>query len=79
MYFLPAFFFQIICTTDEGSVKTPVVQYDTSTGFGKHLAHIICSIESIYFSKEASVFAYTSLRSCTIDYMGGTVLNIRFF
>ncbi|XP_041578632.1 usherin [Vulpes lagopus] len=28
------FFFQIICTTDEGSVKTPVVQYDTSTGFG---------------------------------------------
>ncbi|XP_025748029.1 usherin [Callorhinus ursinus] len=28
------FFFQVICTTDEGSVKTPVVQYDTSTGFG---------------------------------------------
>ncbi|XP_058895005.1 usherin [Kogia breviceps] len=28
------FFFQVICTTDEGSVKTPLIQYDTSTGFG---------------------------------------------
>nr|XP_031294235.1 usherin [Camelus dromedarius]XP_031294237.1 usherin [Camelus dromedarius] len=28
------FFFQVTCTTDEGSVKTPLVQYDTSTGFG---------------------------------------------
>ncbi|KAM6217822.1 usherin isoform 2-T2 [Rhynchocyon petersi] len=28
------FFFQIICTTDEGSVKTPLIQYDTSTGLG---------------------------------------------
>ncbi|KAG3258086.1 usherin, transcript variant X1 [Ictidomys tridecemlineatus] len=28
------FFFQVICTTDVGSVKTPLVQYDTSTGFG---------------------------------------------
>ncbi|KAI5940642.1 Usherin [Manis javanica] len=28
------FFFQVICTTEEGSVKTPLIQYDTSTGFG---------------------------------------------
>ncbi|XP_040841245.1 usherin [Ochotona curzoniae] len=28
------FFFQVVCTTDEGSVKTPVIQYDTSTGAG---------------------------------------------
>ncbi|EAW93343.1 hCG1985824, isoform CRA_c, partial [Homo sapiens] len=28
------FFFQVICTTDEGSVKTPLIQYDTSTGLG---------------------------------------------
>ncbi|XP_069911419.1 usherin isoform X2 [Oryctolagus cuniculus] len=28
------FFFQVTCTTDEGSVKTPMIQYDTSTGFG---------------------------------------------
>ncbi|XP_004700202.1 usherin [Echinops telfairi] len=28
------FFFQVICTTDEGSVKTPVIQYDPSTGLG---------------------------------------------
>ncbi|XP_002760562.4 usherin [Callithrix jacchus] len=29
-----SFFFQVTCTTDVGSVKTPLVQYDTSTGFG---------------------------------------------
>ncbi|XP_013375386.1 PREDICTED: usherin isoform X1 [Chinchilla lanigera] len=28
------FFFQVTCTTDVGSVKTPLIQYDTSTGFG---------------------------------------------
>ncbi|XP_004439711.1 PREDICTED: usherin [Ceratotherium simum simum] len=28
------FFFQVTCTTEEGSVKTPLIQYDTSTGFG---------------------------------------------
>ncbi|XP_055465169.1 usherin [Psammomys obesus] len=28
------FFFQVTCTTDIGSVKTPLVQYDASTGFG---------------------------------------------
>ncbi|XP_003474286.2 usherin isoform X2 [Cavia porcellus] len=28
------FFFQVTCTTDIGSVKTPLIQYDTSTGFG---------------------------------------------
>ncbi|XP_074120778.1 usherin [Sminthopsis crassicaudata] len=28
------FLFQITCTTDEGSVKTPLIQYDTSTGLG---------------------------------------------
>ncbi|XP_053463887.1 usherin [Nycticebus coucang] len=28
------FFFQVTCTTDEGSVKTPLIQYDTSAGFG---------------------------------------------
>ncbi|KAM5238832.1 usherin [Ctenodactylus gundi] len=28
------FLFQVTCTTDVGSVKTPLVQYDTSTGFG---------------------------------------------
>ncbi|XP_003419924.2 usherin [Loxodonta africana] len=29
-----AFFFQVICTTDEGSVRTPLIQYDTSIGLG---------------------------------------------
>ncbi|XP_032771366.1 usherin [Rattus rattus] len=28
------FFFQVTCTTDIGSVKTPLVQYDATTGFG---------------------------------------------
>ncbi|XP_028616049.1 usherin isoform X2 [Grammomys surdaster] len=28
------FFFQVTCTTDIGSVKTPLVQYDAATGFG---------------------------------------------
>ncbi|KAG8518191.1 Usherin, partial [Galemys pyrenaicus] len=28
------FVFQAICVTDEGSVKTPLVQYDASAGFG---------------------------------------------
>ncbi|XP_058131204.1 usherin [Dasypus novemcinctus] len=28
------FFFQVVCITDEGSVKTPLIQYDTSTGLG---------------------------------------------
>ncbi|KAM5206303.1 usherin isoform 2-T2 [Hipposideros larvatus] len=28
------FFFQVTCTTDEGSVRTPVIQYDASTGLG---------------------------------------------
>uniref|UniRef100_A0A673TE79 Usherin n=1 Tax=Suricata suricatta TaxID=37032 RepID=A0A673TE79_SURSU len=28
------FFLQVICTTTEGSVKSPLVQYDTSTGSG---------------------------------------------
>ncbi|XP_077013931.1 usherin [Tamandua tetradactyla] len=28
------FLFQVICTTDKGSVKTPFIRYDTSTGLG---------------------------------------------
>ncbi|XP_006890633.1 PREDICTED: usherin [Elephantulus edwardii] len=28
------FLFQVICTTDEGTAKTPVIQYDTSAGLG---------------------------------------------
>ncbi|KAM8817678.1 usherin isoform 1-T1 [Rhynchonycteris naso] len=28
------FFFQVTCTTEEGSVRTPLIQYDTSTGLG---------------------------------------------
>ncbi|KAM5300669.1 usherin [Glossophaga mutica] len=28
------FFFQVTCTTEEGSVKTPLIRYDTSTGLG---------------------------------------------
>ncbi|XP_052593935.1 usherin [Peromyscus californicus insignis] len=28
------FFFQVTCTTDMGSVKTPLFQYDATTGFG---------------------------------------------
>ncbi|XP_056671903.1 usherin isoform X2 [Monodelphis domestica] len=31
------FLFQVTCTTDEGSVKTPLIQYDTSTGLGPEL------------------------------------------
>lgn len=53
--FGPGFFFQVICTTEEGSVKTPLVQYDTSTGFGKHFTHIIFSVAPTYFSKETCI------------------------
>nr|KAF6302646.1 hypothetical protein mPipKuh1_018529 [Pipistrellus kuhlii] len=32
-----AFLFQVTCTTEEGSVKTPLVQYDPSAGLGLEL------------------------------------------
>ncbi|ELW55473.1 Usherin [Tupaia chinensis] len=49
------FIFQITCTTDEGSVKTPLVQYDTATGFGNRLTHIISCVASAYFPEETCI------------------------
>ena len=51
-----AFFFQVICITEEGSAKTPLIQYDTSTGFGKYLTQIIFSVAFTHFPKETCMF-----------------------